>query len=416
VSAAHPPSSLVLSRENVFLPENTGRNASRILSGAGFLLIGVTAAAMFTGDRERCEAALHGFHIGFLIVLGFSLASMGIVMMLHQVNAGWATTVRRQFENIMGLLWVGGLLFVVDVVLQVVAQSSKEVYLFDWMDHHHVAGDTLYEHKQGYLNVPFFYIRAALYFLVWLGLAGALWSYSTRQDSEGDKWLTARARKVSAPGLLLFAFSTAFAAFDWIMSLDYHWYSTMFGVYFFAGNMVAALSLGTLVLLLIRGVGRLHGAFTSEHLHDLGKLLFGFTCFWAYISFSQYFLIWYANIPEETGWMDMRKQGPWEALSYAVPIGHFIVPFIVLIVRSVRRSRALMSLACLWMIGMHIVDMYWAIRPDARGVAPQWIDAVAIAGPVLLFAGALVRKVASGPLVPLKDPRLPEALAHKNYV
>lgn len=412
---------MVLARDNVELPVGAGRGLSGALIVAGVVAIGLTLLTAFTGSRETATIALHGYHTGVMAAIGFSVAAMGFVMILHQTNAGWSATIRRQFENIMSQVWVGGLLFVVGIVFAVLMSASKGIYLWDWMDSALVQGDQLYEHKSGYLNVPFFAVRCVLYFLIWLLLSQALWSFSTKQDTDGDRWHTAAARKLSAPGLLLFAFTTAFAAFDWMMTLDYHWFSTMFGVYFFAGSMVSCLALGALILITLRTFGRLHGAFTDEHLHDLSKIIFAFTVFWAYISFSQYFLIWYANIPEETAWMLKRKTGPWEWLSWTLPIGHFIIPFIILLPRPVRRSRSMVAFMCVWLIVLHLLDLYWAIRPEARfkgeGVlGPALIDLLAVTGPVLVFLGFVIRKVGSGPLIPLKDPRLNEGLSHKNYV
>lgn len=414
--------SAVMDRDNIELPEGSVRLLSRGLLTVGAAAIALTILAAVMGDAGVASVAQHAFHVGVLAAIGFSLGSLGVVMILHQTNAGWASTIRRQFENVMSLIWVGGLLFIADVLLQVVLSGSKGVYLWDWMNQVAVEGDPLYAHKSGFLNVPFFAIRCVLYFATWLLLSQALWGFSTRQDADGDKWHTAKARKLSAPGLLLFALTTAFAGFDWAMTLDYHWFSTMYGVYFFAGNMVSCLALTTLVLILLRSFGRLHVAFTVEHLHDLSKFIFAFTVFWAYISFSQYFLIWYANIPEETAWMLRRKTGDWEWLSWVLPIGHFIIPFLLLIPRPNRRNFVLVGFMCLWLIALHILDVYWAVRPEARApgvsavIGPRWIDLIGVAGPVLVFLGFLVRKVADGPLIPIKDPRLMEGLRHKNYV
>jgi hypothetical protein len=413
--------SQVMARDNVELSEGAGRGLSSFLIGVGAVGIGATIVAAFSGGPAMAAMAAHAYHTGVMAVIGFSVAAMGFVMILQQTNAGWSATIRRQFENIMSLMWVGGLLFVVDLVFQYL-MTGRHVYIWDWMNAAHTAGDQLYEHKKGYLNVPFFAVRCIAYFIIWFILSRMLWDASVSQDSDGDKWRTAWARTVSAPGLLLFAFTSAFASFDWMMTLDYHWFSTMFGVYFFAGSMVSMLSLGALVLITLRAFGRLHGAFTDEHLHDLAKLIFAFTVFWAYISFSQYFLIWYANIPEETAWMLKRKVGPWEWLSWLLPIGHFIVPFLLLLPRPMRRSRKAVALVSLWLIAMHLFDLYWAIRPEAQVegdptvLGPNVMDIVAVLGPVLVFVGVLVRKVGSGPLIPLKDPRLPEGLSHKNYV
>lgn len=413
--------SAVLAEENVYLPAGAGRVASIGLILIGVALVALTIFAGLTGDKVQTKVAMHALHAGVLAAVGLPLGCLGFVMILHQVNAGWSATVRRQFENVMAQIWVPAVLFGVVIVFQIMA-SRKGVYLWDWMNASYVEGDPLYAHKQGYLNVPFFGVRSAIYFLVWVGLAWALWGYSTRQDDDGNKWHTAKARKLSAVGLLLFAFTTAFAGFDWAMTLDFHWFSTMFGVYYFAGNAVSAIALVTLILIVLRSFGRLHSAFTAEHLHDMSKLLFAFTVFWAYISFSQYFLIWYANIPEETGWMLRRKEGPWEWLSWVLPIGHFIVPFLFLLPRPVRRSRGLVALACVWLLVMHLFDLYWAVRPEVPGpevgtlAGPSWIDPVGLIGPMLILLGFVIRRVASGPLMPLKDPRLGEALHHKNYV
>ena len=171
----------------------------------------------------------------------------------------------------------------------------------------------------------------------------------------------------------------------------------------------------------------MHGAFTVEHRHDLGKLMFGFIVFWGYISFSQYFLIWYANIPEETAFFMRRKQPGtiWETLSFVIPSCHFIIPFVWLMARPARRSPLVVGIGCVWLLLFHIVDLFWMVRPEAMthaehahhvSIDPSWIDAVGIGGPVLLLAGLLISKVVSGVLMAKNDPRLPEALHHKNYV
>jgi hypothetical protein len=413
----------VFAKDNVYLSEGAGKALSRGLVGLGAAFIAITIAAAFMGgDKVGAKVAIHALLAGNVAAVGLPLGCLGLVMILHQVNAGWTATIRRQFENVMSLMPYAAGLFIVLFAAAGALAVFKGVYLWDWMDAKYVEGDILYEHKRGFLNAPFFYIRSALYFLIWVGLAAYLWGKSTTQDQTGDKWLTADARKVSSFGLLLFAFTTAFAGFDWVMTLDYHWFSTMFGVYFFAGNMVACLTLVTFVLITLRAFGRLHVAFTDEHLHDLSKLIFAFTVFWAYISFSQYFLIWYANIPEETAWMMRRKEGPWEWLSWALPIGHFIVPFLFMIHRPIRRNRAAVALACIWLFSMHLLDSYWAIRPEVKGVevgtlaGPAWVDPIGVLGPVLVIIGLLIGRIASGPLMPLKDPRLGEGLGHKNYV
>jgi hypothetical protein len=208
------------------------------------------------------------------------------------------------------------------------------------------------------------------------------------------------------------------------MSMDYRFFSTMWGVYFFAGAAFSSIPLVVIMLARLRARGKLKGLVTEEHLHDLAKLMFAFTVFWAYIGFSQYFLIWYANIPEETSFFLARKTGGWEHLSKFLVFGHFIVPFFILLWYRVRRSFVLLSIMAAWAILLEIVDIYWIVRPFVYAADPVdkvhlgglWLDVVGILGPIALFTGLLIRKVGSGPLVCMNDPRLNEAIAHKNYV
>ncbi|MBL0926911.1 MAG: hypothetical protein IBJ11_04560 [Phycisphaerales bacterium] len=421
MSHSHAHADLALAPDNVYLSDNAGRSLWMGLGAVGLGLVAVTVLGGITGDAKTASIALHAYHTAAMYVMGIPLGAMGVVMILHQVNAGWSATLRRQFENVMRLMPVGIAAIIGSFVLQAVfvrvfPAGEKAPYLWNWMNPAYIDGDPLYAAKWPYLTLWRFYGCALLYFAIWMGLSSALWNYSTRQDADGDRWHTARARKLSAVGLPLFAFTTAFAAFDWVMTLDFHWFSTMFGVWYFAGNMVGCLATTLLVLVLLRSFGRLHVCFTDEHLHDMSKLLFGFTVFWAYISFSQYFLIWYAMIPEETLFFIVRREGVWNYLAWGVPIGHFIVPFILLLPRPWRRKRGVVGLMCVWLLAMHALDYFWFIRPEVKGSGLHWLDAVGVVGPILVLAGALVRQVASGPLVPLKDPRLGEALGHTNTI
>ncbi len=412
----------VMAKDNIELSAGAGSTLWKGLAGLGTVLTAVTIVAAFASGAVFRATALHSLHVGFLVALSFPLAALVFVMILHQTAAGWSATIRRQFENMMSLVWIAVPMFFGILALQWlfnigIPKTEGSPYLWQWMNTAHTEGDALYANKAAFLNVWFFLVRAIVYFIAWIGLSMALWSLSTRQDSDGNKWHTVTARKISAVGLPIFAITTAFAGFDWIMSIDYHWFSTMLGVHFFARCMVSMLSLGILTFIVLRSTGRLHVAFTDEHLHDLSKLLFAFIVFWAYISFSQYFLIWYANIPEETTFFQIRKTGDWRIVSWILPIVHFIIPFLVLLPRPARRSRAVMAVMCVYMIAAQMLDGYWYIRPMVDGVGPwQWVDLAGILGPVLIFLGLYVRKVASGPLIPLKDPRLPEGLHHKNYV
>jgi hypothetical protein len=433
VSAHAIDTSRVLSADNISLSANAGSGLSKGLISLGLLACALALVGAFAGSANDARIALHALHTGFLYALLLPITAMAFVMFLHVTKAGWSATIRRQFENLMSLMWLPAIMFVVLLLLQLVLSGRGEgaaaAYLWKWMNPAYVAGDAIYDEKAAYLTVPFFLIRAVLIFGVLLTLSFLLWDQSTRQDSDGDKWHTTTALKIAAGGLPFFAFATAFGGFDWLMTLDYHWFSTMLGVHFFAGGLVTALATGTLTLLILRSLGRLHSCFTEEHMHDITKLLFGFTVFWAYISFSQYFLIWYANIPEETWFFQIRKEGAWQWTSWALPIAHFAIPFIVLLPRPMRRNGFVVGAVCVWLLLAQVFETYWMVRPNAmlmtmdegtlvKQAAPlfTWIDLVGVLGPILIFAGFYIRKVASGPLVAINDPRMPEALRHTNHI
>jgi hypothetical protein len=279
--------------------------------------------------------------------------------------------------------------------------------------------DLIYTEKSAWLNPVFWAARAVVYFLIWSLLGWGLYYLSRKQDVTGDRWLTARARFISSFGLLTFALTTAFASFDWLMSLDYHWFSTMFGVYFFAGAAISCIAFMCVTLCTLRLSGRLGNTFTQEHQHDLGKLLFAFTVFWAYVTFCQYFLIWYSNVPEETAFYNLRNDGDYKFVFQLLCLGHFLVPFVLLLVRPLKRNPHTLRVIALWMLVMHGMDLVYIVRPIVSGVAPGqnvWIDIAGILGPLCLFLGFVIWKMGKAPLIPLKDPRLHEVLAHKNYV
>ena len=331
---------IAVDRASLLRPENLDgslfKKLAPLMLGAGAVMCLVTLAVLFmnaTADGDELQLARQAaasFHVGFIVCLGFALGSMGFVMIMHQVNASWSAAMRRPLEHAMSLMPLVGIMAIPTVaILTLMSMSSGESVLFHWMEEY-ATTDPIYQHKEAYLNHTFFLFRAALFFVLWILLVRAVAGPSFKQDETGDRWLTAKARKASSYGLVIFALSSAFASFDWLMGLDYHWFSTMFGVYFFAGFIGATLALWCLILLMLRRAVKLEGVVTVEHFHDLGKLMFGFTVFWGYIGFSQYFLIWYANIPEETMYFETRKTGGWELLTTVLVFGKFVVPFLLL--------------------------------------------------------------------------------------
>jgi hypothetical protein len=289
-------------------------------------------------------------------------------------------------------------------------------HLYEWSHAGAAEHDALLRWKAPYLNVPFFLIRAAVFFGIWSFIAVLYYRGSRRQDVTGDPRESARLRRLAGPALIVLALTQTFASIDWIMSLTPHWYSTIFGVYFFAGSFIGFIALLAVIAVAMRGVGLLGTIISAEHLHDIGKFLFAFTAFWAYIGFSQFFLMWYANLPEETIWYKARMEGSWLTVSFFLMAGHFGAPFFFLMGRAVKRRGSTLAVGGAWLLAMHFLDLYWQVMPTLHpeGIRPSVLDIaafVAIGGCFVASAGWLMRRQA---LVPIRDPRLAESLAFEN--
>ncbi len=382
-------------------------NKLSIVAGVvGVAGIGATLFGM-TMDKQK---ALTSYLSSFMLFLSLALGCLFFVLVQHLVAARWSASVRRVAEAGMATLPVFLLLFV-----PLAIWGTHELY--HWTHAEAVAKDELLQAKKGYLNLPFFYVRAAIYFVVWTVLSMVLWRKSVAADAGGDAAVqaTLSLRKVSPPGLLLFALSLTFASFDWLMSLDPHWYSTMFGVYYFAGAVQGSLALMVVTLYALQSKGLLEKAVTVEHYHDLGKLLFGFTVFYAYIAFSQYFLIWYANIPEETLFFDHRW-GPWEQVSLLLVATGFVLPFFILMARAAKRVPGVMMFGALVVLFARVVDLHWLVLPNFEHHGPHlnWMNLTALLGVGGVFVAAFVRMLAANALVPVGDPYLGAAMRHEN--
>jgi hypothetical protein len=376
-----------------------------LATGVIMLVASVALAFLAPGGMDRM---LHSYLVAFAFFLSVSLGALFFVVLQHLVRAGWSVVVRRVAEALaMNLPLLA--LFAVPILLGVRG-------LYEWADPRAVAGDALLRGKQPYLNVPFFAARLAVYFAVWTFLARYFWTRSTTQDRTGDVRLSLQMERTSAIGMVLFALTTNHAAVDLLMSLDPHWYSTIFGVYFFSGGVVGFFALLSIFAALLQRSGRLGGAVTDEHYHDLGKLVFAFTVFWAYIAFSQYMLMWYANIPEETEWYLRRQTGQWAGVSLLLLFGHFVLPFVYLLPRFVKRRPKLFGPIAAWVLLMHYVDIYWIVMPQiSPGRVPlHLLDLTCPLGIGGIMLAATAHRLRRRALVPLRDPRLAESLAFEN--
>jgi hypothetical protein len=278
----------------------------------------------------------------------------------------------------------------------------------------------LLAHKRPYLNHGFFLVRLVIYFGLWSYLAVRLFGWSKRQDVTGDVQLLQRQRSLGAGGLPFIALSFSFAAFDWLMSLNPLWFSTIFGVYYFAGSFVTALSLWAVVT---RGGpgggGDDKNSFVTqmsvEHTHNIGKLMLAFTCFWTYIAFSQLLLIWIAGLPEEIPFYITRFRGSWAAMGLFLMFGQFFIPFGCLLSRSLKRDPRKLALVGLWIAFVHYFDIYWLVLPTLHpdGVHLHWTAVTAFLGVGGVAIAFAVSRLRGQFAVPVKDPYLADSLRYR---
>jgi len=372
----------------------------------------VAALAMAMGSHEKVEALQWSFHTSYMYFLSMGLGCLFFVLVQFATRAGWSVVVRRFAETYAATLPLFAVLFV------------PMLFGFHSLFHHWTSPeakeDPVIQAKAAFLNESFFTVRGIVYVVLWSVLGLYYYRNSTRQDETGDKGLTFKMQKSSYPSIALFALSVTFCAFDWIMSINPHWSTTMFGVYYFAGCIMVVYALMLLTTLSVRGSTKMSNFITIEHIHDLGKLLFGFNVFWTYIAFSQYFLIWYGNIPEETEFYAMRTLGEhgehWFPLSIALMIGHFVVPFFFLMSRHIKRKPLLVGLGATWMLIIHYMDIHWLIRPNWQSELNHFglFDMLTLLGIGGLFFGIASLLLGRKSLLPQKDPRLTESMAFEN--
>ncbi len=376
-----------------------------IVAALGIL---ATLALAFTADHG-VERFFKSYTTNFAYFLSLSLGGIFFVVIQHLTGATWSVTVRRIAEAI-----AANMLLLLGLFIPIV--FGMDIIYHHWTDPH-AASDPVLAAKLGYLNKPFFLIRWGVYFLIWVVVSRFFHGQSVKQDTTGDIDHTLRMQKWSAPAIVLFALTTTFAAFDLIMSLNPHWYSTILGVYYFAGSALSAFALIAMSSMWLQAKGRITQSVTTEHYHDLGKLCFAFTIFWAYIGFSQFMLIWYANIPEETEWYLHRITGSWLPFSWGILIAHFVVPFLFFISRVPKRSRAFFRFGAAYILIIHWCDMYWVTMPEwyTDGIHFSLMDITLFFAMGGLYLVGMARGLGKASLVPEKDPRLEGSLAFENY-
>ena len=381
-----------------------------LMIGAGAVgILGLlgTFAGMASADARP---AFFSYLFAFAYWGGIALASVVLLQIFHAFRAKWMVVLRRAVE----VMAVTVVLFL--VLFIPIAVGLKHLYA--WVE---PAADLpreamrLLEHKKPYLNTTFFVVRSVGYVLLAALISQRLFGLSLKQDESGDVQLTARQRAFGTGALPFIALAFSFAGFDWLMSLDPLWFSTIFGVYFFAGSFVSCISL--LVIVTDRARGKnLYGDLVSvDHIHNLGKLMLAFTCFWAYIGFSQFLLIWIAGLPEEVPFYLVRMKGGWAALSIFMVVGHFVLPFGALLSRSLKRNRGHLALVAFWILLVHAVDIFWLVMPtlSPEGVVFHWTVIPAFVGIGGLAVAFGLWRIRGRFTVPVRDPYLADSLAYK---
>ena len=378
------------------------------LQNRGLILgvVGLIAAAVgFAVNRDQF---FQSWLIGFLFCLGLSLGSLGLLMLQHLSGGQWGLVGRRVFEASARTMPLVALLFVPILF----AMPT----LFVWARPDVVAGDKILQAKAPYLNVPFFTGRAVFFFAFWILVSWLLTKWSAAQD-RGEESIDpagmVRFRTVSAPGLLFLVLTLTFAMTDWVMSLDPHWFSTIFGLMFTAGFGLASFALLIAVLSAVGPTGTLAPILKPRHFHDLGKLLLAFTMLWAYLNFSQFLIIWSGNLPEEIPWYVERFRGGWGVVAMALVLGHFALPFLLLLSEDLKKSRWLARVA-MFILVMRLVDITWLVSPtfEHHGFPIHWMNVAIPAGLVGIWLFFFARQLRSRALMPFNDPFFKEAFAH----
>jgi hypothetical protein len=373
-------------------------------------LLGVAAGAF--GAFTNIEQFFRSWMIGFLFCLGLALGSLALLMLQHLSGGQWGMVSRRIFEASSRTIPFVALLFIPLLF------GMKELFL--WARPEAVQADAILQSKAPYLNVKFFLARAVIYFIVWMACSTLLSRWSGQQDrglarTPAD---SVRFRVLSAPGLLAYVLTMTFASVDWVMSLDPHWYSTIFGLLTVAGQALAALALTIAVLALIFPSGALGRFVTPRHFHDLGKLLLAFVMLWAYLSFSQFLIIWSGNLPEEIPWYVKRTTGNWGYVAVALVIGHFALPFVLLLSRDLKRRSSLLAKVAMFIIAMRLVDLIWLVAPEfhqSGGFPFHWMDVAVPVGLTGIWLFLFARNLRSRALLPLNDPYFREAFVHEAH-
>ncbi len=376
------------------------------LQRLGLSVGGAALAASAVGFAMNPEQFFRSYLVAYLFWLALPLGSFGLVCLHNMTGGGWGFVIRRILESAAATMPLMAVLF-----LPVLFGMSS---LYPWARPELVASSELLQHKAPFLNVPFFVARAVLYFAIWIAVTYLVTRWSSQQD-QGDEprpRLTRRLQLLSGAGLPIYALTVSFAMIDWGMSLEPEWFSTIYGMLFVAGQGLTTLAFAILVLGWLRDSEPLASVVRPGHFHDLGNLTLAFTMLWAYLSYSQYLIIWAGNLPEEISWYLHRSAGGWELFAPILMGFHFALPFLLLLARRRKQSITRLARVAAVILLMRWLDLYWLITPafSPGELHVHWLDLTLLAGIGGVWAYLFARRLGSCSLLPLNDPRIHEAL------
>ena len=373
---------------------------------AGVIGLALCAIGAFLNTTQFFRSYL----VAFIFVSGIAIGSLGVLMIQFLTGGAWGVLIRRCLESATRTFPLLAIAFIP------IALGMRNLYI--WTDHNLVAHDHVLHAKAPYLNVTFFLLRTVFYFAIWIIISTLLNRWSKQHEETSSPWLGLRLRNASAAGLLVMAITMTFASIDWMMSLEPHWYSTMYGISFIIGNCLSALAFSSVIVVLMSRDEPISVVAKPIHFRDLGNLIFAFVMLWAYTAFSQFMLIWYANIREEVPWYTRRMNGGWGTIAALLIVFHFFLPFFVLLIRAIKDHPRSLGMVALFVIFMRAVDVFWLIAPGfhpEEAHAPfsiHWLDPAAILGLGGLWFFFFLRFLRRHPVLPFNEEFVQEALSH----
>jgi hypothetical protein len=375
------------------------RTRAAVIGGAGALL-------MFIGWVVSPFQFYRSYLWPYILVWGLSVGSLAWLMLQYVTGGAWGIVIRRACEAAARTIPLVALMFVPIFI------GIRKLY--PWSHADAVAADELLQHKQPFLNLPFFLARTVIYFGGWLFLSWYLNRWSDAEDRDGPEPAHRKMATLSGPGLVFWGFSVTFASIDWVLSVNPKWFSTMFGLLYLASQGLTSMAFLITLMVLLSSRAPMSEILTPRHLHDLGKFLLTLVMVWAYFSFSQFLIIWAGNLPEEIPWYFVRLNHGWGFVAAILVLGHFALPFALLLSRDLKRNYKLLSGIAIFILFMRLVDLYWQVAPEFRqeSFGLSWMDLAAPAGLIGIWLAYFFLQLEKRPLLPLKEPHLEEALEH----